>query len=268
MQADPEKILPPSRELLLLEARSILEFGAFFALLPWLRTAPRGDGHPVLVLPGLLASDVSTLPLRTFLANCRYSVHGWEQGTNLGPREGVEERMLGRLRELRQRYNRKVSLVGWSLGGSYARRLARKAPEDVRLVISLGSPFTGNPRASNVWRLFELVSGKEVEDLSRQTAALPALTVPVTSIYSRSDGIVAWQNCIEQEGPLAENIEVEGSHSGLGHNAAALYAVADRLAQREGEWRPFDRASAPAPMYPDPHRDGESAKTTHERSRT
>ena len=176
--------------------------------------------------------------------------------------------MLGRLRELRQRYHRKVSLVGWSLGGSYARRLARKSPEDVRLVISLGSPITGNPRASNVWRLFELVSGKEVEDLRRQTAALPALTVPVTSIYSRSDGIVAWQNCIEQEGPLAENIEVEGSHSGLGHNAAALYAVADRLAQREGEWRPFDCARAPARMYPDPHRDGESAMTTHERSRT
>ena len=255
MQTDPEKIAAPSRELLLLEVRAVWEFGAFFASIPWWRTTPRGDGHPVMVLPGLLASDVSTLPMRTFLANCGYDVHGWEQGRNSGPREGVEEKMLERLHELKLRAGRKVSLVGWSMGGNYARRLARKLPDNVRLVISMGSPFTGNPKATNVWRLYEMVSGQKVDDAYRHSAAQQPLAVPTTSIYSRSDGIVAWQNCIEQESPLTENIEVEGSHSGLGHNPAALHAVADRLAQPEGAWRPFDRSKAPGWMYPDPRRD-------------
>jgi len=254
MRIDAKTIAAPSRELLLLEMRAIWEFGAFFASLPWLRTAPRGDGHPVLVLPGLLASDISTLPMRTYLADLGYAVHGWEQGRNAGPREGVEEKMLERLRHLTRRHGRRLSLVGWSLGGNYARRLARKSPEDVRLVISMGSPFTGNPRATNVWRLFEMVSGKKVDDVG-SSGATPPLSVPVTSIYSRSDGIVAWQNCIEREGPRAENIEVEGSHSGLGHNPAALYAVADRLAQPEGEWQPFDRGKMPGRIFPDPRRD-------------
>ena len=244
----------------MLEMRAIWEFGAFLATLPWLRTAPRGDGHPVLVLPGLLASDVSTLPMRTYLADRGYAVHGWELGRNAGPRDGVEEKMLERLKNLRQRHGRKVSLVGWSMGGNYARRLARISADDVRLVISMGSPFTGNPKASNVWRLFEMVSGRKVDDAHRRSATQQPLPVPSTSIYSRSDGIVAWQNCVEQEGAQAENIEVEGSHSGLGHNPAALYAVADRLAQAEGEWRPFDRSKTQGMAYPDPRRDQEEVQ--------
>ena len=133
---------PPSRTLLLLEGRAIQELGAFMLLRPWLGVAPRGDGHPVLVFPGLLASDFSTRPLRSFLKAQGYAVHGWKQGRNLGLRPGVEGDMLDRIDELHGRYGRrKISLVGWSLGGIYARRLAHRAPAQVRQVISLGSPF-------------------------------------------------------------------------------------------------------------------------------
>lgn len=251
LKTDPKA--PPSRELLLLEFRAIGELGAFFSMIPWLRMAPRGDGHPVLVLPGFTAGDMSTRPLRAFLTDRGYKAHGWKQGQNLGPRPGVEEGMDARLRELHQRYGRKVSIIGWSLGGVYARELARRTPEQVRQVISMGSPFAGHPRASNAWRLFEATSGRTVESLDRDTMKLPP-PVPATAIYTRSDGIVAWQGCLEQASPTTENIEIEGSHSGLGHNPLALYAIADRLAQPEGEWKPFHRDGARSLLYPDPQR--------------
>jgi len=252
-RSDPSA--PPSRELLLLELRAGFELGAFFAMAPLLRFAPTGDGHPVLVLPGLAASDLSTRPLRAFLRDRGYRAHGWKLGRNLGPRHGVEAEMQQRLAELAGRYGRKVSLIGWSLGGVYAREMARRAPHDVRSVITLGSPFAGEPRASNAWRIYETMSGRQAHDWpGREAMKLPP-PVPSTAIYSRSDGIVAWQGCLEREGPMSENIEVEGSHSGLGYNPAVLYAIADRLAQPEGRWRPFDRSGLRSLVYPDPHRD-------------
>jgi pimeloyl-ACP methyl ester carboxylesterase len=246
---------PPSRQLLLLELRAIWELSAFFAAYPLLRLAPRGDGHPVLVLPGLAASDLSTRPLRRFLKDQGFKPHGWKLGPNHGPRPGVEDRMRSRLDELFARHGRKVSLVGWSLGGVFARELARRTPEQVRCVITLGSPFAGEPRASNAWKLYERASGRKVEDWPDRLGMRRAPPVPATAIFSRSDGIVAWQGCLEREGPTAENIEVEGSHCGLGHNPAVLYAIADRLAQAEGAWRPFDRSGLRGLVYRDPQRD-------------
>jgi pimeloyl-ACP methyl ester carboxylesterase len=244
----------PSRELLLLEVRAIAELAAFFSMLPLLRLAPGGDGHPVLVLPGLAASDVSTRPLRAFLRDRGYRAHGWKLGRNLGPRTGVETSMQARLAELHARYGRKVSVIGWSLGGVYARELARRAPAQVRSVITLGSPFAGEPRASNAWQLYELASGRRADDWPERERMKEAPPVPATAIFSRSDGIVAWQGCLEREGPASENIEVEGSHSGLGHNPVVLYAIADRLAQPEGQWHPFDRSGLRGLVYPDPRR--------------
>jgi pimeloyl-ACP methyl ester carboxylesterase len=245
---------PPSRLLLALEVRGILELQAFFAAYPLLRYAPRGDGHPVLVLPGLSASDISTRPLRSYLKAQGYAAHGWKLGLNHGPREGVEAGIDARLAELVGRYERKVSLIGWSLGGVFAREAARRAPELVRQVITLGSPFANEPKASNAWRLYEILSGRRVDDWpGRETMKLPP-PVPSTAIYTRTDGIVAWQGCREQESPTTQNIEVEGSHSGLGHNPAVLYAIADRLALPEGEWSPFDRGGLRGMLYPDPHR--------------
>src|ERR1700740_1603102 len=213
---DPSK--PPSRLRLALEVRGIWEFQAFVAAYPLLQQAPRGDGHPVLVLPGLAASDVSTRPLRTYLRTQGYAAHGWKQGPNHGPRPGVEAGIDGRLAELAQRYDRKVSLIGWSLGGVFAREAARRSSDLVRQVITLGSPFANEPKASNAWRLYEVLCGLRVGDrLNRQAKQLPP-PVPSTAIYSRTDGIVAWQGCLEQDSWQTQNIEVEGSHCGLGHN--------------------------------------------------
>ncbi|HEX7436844.1 MAG TPA: alpha/beta hydrolase, partial [Caldimonas sp.] len=160
MDAQHEDLPPPSRLLMLMEGRAVLGLAAFYAALPWLRTAPPGDGHPVMVLPGLAASDASTGPLRGYLAKLGYAVQGWELGRNLGRRQVVDLHLVPRLRELCARTGRSVSLVGWSLGGILAREMAKRAPQDVRLVITLGSPFAGGGRASNVARLLEAVSGR------------------------------------------------------------------------------------------------------------
>jgi pimeloyl-ACP methyl ester carboxylesterase len=247
----------PSTALMFLETRAVPELGAFWLLRPWLSILPSGDGHPVLVLPGLLADDGSTRPLRGFLNAHGYRAHGWKLGRNMGLRGSVEADMLARIDELYDRYGgRKVSLVGWSLGGLYARQLAKLVPEKVRCLISLGSPFAGSPKSTNAWRAYELASGGKVEDLDLLTHDLAETPpVPTTSIFSRTDGICAWQGCLNVDGPQAENIEVMGSHLGLGHNPAVVFAIADRLAQPEGEWKKFDRRGLRALAFPDWQRD-------------
>src|SRR6201995_1009713 len=149
MSATAQTLRPPSRTLMFMETRAIHEFGAFLGALPLLSLAPRGDGHPVLVFPGLMASDVSTRPLRSFLKNKDYAVSGWRQGRNYGLRPGVQHAMVGLVEELNDAHGRKISLVGWSLGGLYARQLAKMMPDRVRSVITLGSPFAGSPRSTN-----------------------------------------------------------------------------------------------------------------------
>src|SRR6201992_2716406 len=121
MSATAQTLRPPSRTLMFLEGRAVNEFGAFLGALPLLSLAPRGDGHPVLVLPELVASDASTRPLRSFLKNKGYAVSGWRQGRNLGLRPGVQNAMTDLVHELSDTHRRRVSLVGWSLGGLYAR---------------------------------------------------------------------------------------------------------------------------------------------------
>jgi pimeloyl-ACP methyl ester carboxylesterase len=253
-------VQPPSKLLLLLEGRAFTELGFLYWTYPLLRTAPHGDGHPVLVLPGFVVSDSSTLSLRYFLKSRGYAVQGWGFGQNWGrnwhPHHGLAKDLVARVTALAAQTGRKVSLVGWSLGGLYARELARTVPECVRLVITMGSPFTGHPKANNVWRLFEMISGTRIDDwdpelLERSREPLP---VPSTSIYSRSDGVVAWQCSLESEGPKRENIEVISSHCGLGHHPLALYAIADRLAQPEGRWRPFRRTGLRRLLYRTPQR--------------
>ncbi|MFO1225726.1 lipase family alpha/beta hydrolase [Roseateles sp.] len=229
----------PSGWLLALESRAPLEYLALMAALPWMRQLPQGDGHPVMIFPGLGANDTSTAPLRALLDSLGYHTHPWGQGFNFGPRTGVLERCEHDLRRLRQRFGRKPSLVGWSLGGLYARELAKACPDEVRSVVTLGTPFAGHPRATHAWRFFELVSGQNSHDPALLDQLRQPPPVPTTSIYSRSDGIVAWHCSVNEPGPLVENIEVHASHIGLGFNPMALYALADRLAQAEGHWQPF-----------------------------
>jgi len=256
MSVAAQTLSPPSKTLMLLEGRAISELGAFLGALPLLSLAPRGDGHPVLVLPGLVASDVSTRPLRAFLRTRGYAVCGWRQGRNLGLRDGVQDAMVDLVQELNDTHGRKVSLVGWSLGGLYARQLAKMMPERVRSVITLGSPFAAGPKATNAWRVYEIASGRRAdeEDLRFGGALSSPPPVPTTAIFSRTDGVCAWQGCVEKTSAMSESIEVESSHCGMGHHPAAVYAVADRLAQPEGEWAPFDRSGWRSVVYPDPHR--------------
>lgn len=255
MNAAVHHTAPPPRRLMLIESRALWELSAFFSAYPLLRLAPRGDGHPVLVVPGLAAGDLSTRPLRAFLRAQGWAAHGWRIGSNHGPRAGVEQRLQQRLAELHERYGRTVSVIGWSLGGVFARETARRAPEQVRQVITLGSPLSGHPKATNAWRLYEFLSGRRVDDWPHLEQMRQSPPVPSTAIYSRSDGIVAWQCSLELPGPTADNIEVEGSHCGLGHNPLALYAIADRLNQPEGQWRHFERRGWRALVYRDPMRD-------------
>ena len=249
-------VKPPSALLAFTELpRALAELGSLPLASPLLYSAPRGDGHPVLVLPGFVTTDISTGVLRRYLDRLGYDAHAWELGRNLGPRAiGVQgERLIERLDTVHALTGKTVSLIGWSLGGVMARQVARRRPDAVRQVITLGSPFAGDPRASNVWRTYEKLTGQKIGDKGtqeqlRESAIAPP--VPSTAIYSKGDGIVAWQNCVEPEAALTDNIEVFGSHCGLGVNPAVLYAIADRLAQPDGAWTPFERSGLRAIVYP------------------
>ncbi len=234
------ELKPPNALMLMLEGRAPMEFAALLAAAPWLARLPEGDGHPVLVFPGLCANDLTTIPLRRFLRARGYAPYAWEQGLNLGPRAGVLDGCMRRARKLAEQHRTPISLVGWSLGGVYAREVAKALRDGVRCVVTLGAPFAGHPRATNAWRFYELLNGKAGHDaaLIRQVRTPPQ--VPTTSIYSRSDGIVAWQCSINDDAAHTENIQVSASHFGLGVNPLALYAVADRLAQHPASWQRFD----------------------------
>jgi len=237
----------PSPALLLLEGRVLLELAALLPARPLLRRAPQGDGHPVLVLPGFMGSDLSTRPLRAFLRERRYGVHGWKLGRNTGPSPEVAAGMARRLAELADRYGRRVSLVGWSLGGVYARELARRFPDRVRQVITLASPFR-DVEASNVPRALIRRRGRLPDEADYRALLAAPIPVPSTAILSRSDGIVAWRSCLEDPGPTSESLEVAASHLGMGFHPVVLLLIADRLAQPENAWRPF----RPPPGWPWP----------------
>ncbi len=202
--------------------RTMLEVGSLFASAPYLQLVARGDGHPVVVLPGFTASDQSTRILRQYLRSIGYDARPWNLGRNLGLREiGAFDALHEELVRVSDNAGQRVSLIGWSLGGVHARNLAKRAPQQVRQVISLGSPLGRSPGAG----------------------------VPCTAIYSRSDGIVAWRMAMEELSPLTDNIEVYGSHCGLGFNPAVYYAIADRLAQPDGQFEPFSRAGWRTAIY-------------------
>jgi hypothetical protein len=233
------QIKAPSFALLALEALASWEFGAGIVSWPFLQRAPKGDGHPVLVYPGLGAGNYSTILLRQFLKNRGYAAYPWKLGVNLGPRRGVIRGCIEQIEELHLKFGRKVSLIGWSLGGFYAREIAKFMPDMVRFVITLGTPFAGPPRANHAWYFYELVSGQKVDDPTFYTNFSEPPPVPTTSIYSRTDGIVAWQSCLQDESPNTENIEVVASHMGMGANPFTLLVIADRLAQPEDGWEPY-----------------------------
>jgi pimeloyl-ACP methyl ester carboxylesterase len=239
----------PSRRRLLAwtePARAVASTGALVAGFPLLRYAPRGESHPVLVLPGLMASDLSTRVLRAWLGRLGYPVVGWALGRNRGPTQEVVSELPRLVDRLAREHGTTVSIVGWSLGGIYARRLARRAPRQVRQVISLGSPFAladqpvDDSPGARVHRRLAPVHANGRIHRSRGSLARP-LAVPSTAVYSKWDGVVDWRACRQEPGPTSENIAVRSSHLGMGHDPAVLWVVADRLALPRHEWRPFER---------------------------
>ena len=246
-----DTIRRPSLLLTLLEYRALAELFAYAWFYPLMHLAPRGDGHPVLVVPGFLTSGTSTSPLRHIVKRLGYKGHCWKMGRNFGPLRVEIEKVMHRMQELRWRYEQKVTLVGWSLGGFYVRELARMAPEDTRQVITLGSPLRhiDYTSASRVYLRLNghFVDHIDEEILDRVEEPPP---VPTTSIYSRSDGVVPWQCSLEKDAPQTQNVRVFGSHCGLGHNPSALWVILDRLAQPEAEWKPFDAGACSHLLYP------------------
>jgi pimeloyl-ACP methyl ester carboxylesterase len=246
-----EGLKPPSRLLWLTEGRWFVEGAFALASAPLLLGAPRGDGHPVLVLPGFLTSDASTALLREYIKRLGYETHGWDLGRNFGGVERMRHALLARLAAIHEGSGRRVSIVGWSLGGVYARMLAVEAPQHVRSVVTLGTPFSRDPRATNISRIYHAITGEgPSEEEYELQHLLPHefdkighdIDVPTTSIYSKLDGIVNWRASLLRTNSRTENVEVIGaSHIGLGVNAPVLWAVADRLAQEDGEFAPFAR---------------------------
>ena len=241
---DRPRIRRPHRWLSLAEpVRAPQELAAFYAAFPFLALGRRGDGHPVLVLPGMLAGDASTRPLRRVIAARGLQAVPWRMGRNLGPSPEVLAAIPRRIGELHRESGRTVSLVGWSLGGVLAREFARRCPQHVRDVITLGSPLrlqpAGRAHATGAGQVYQALRPLHDPDFAGRAREAGRVPCPSTSIYSRSDGVVPWQASIDDVDDRHENVEVVASHCGLGVSPVAVAVVLDRLTQPEGAWRPY-----------------------------
>ncbi len=241
-----EKFRPPSSLLYMTEPlRAMMDLGALHLSEHWLSSLRGGDGHPVLVIPGFTAGDRSTSVLRNFLSSLGYLPCGWKQGVNFGARDELFKGTGELLVQLHEQYDCRVSIVGQSLGGIYARELAKELPDAVRQVITLGSPFNdpegSGSKLSGLYKLFNPENQKNARQLKQEGLDLHAPPpVPTTSIYSKFDGICHWRACLQRgDYDNVQNVEVLSSHTGMGVNAQAMFVIADRLSQRRGEWKPF-----------------------------
>ena len=210
---------------------------------------PAGDGHAVVLFPGLASDRHAVGPLKGFCTGLGYAAHDWGRGFNTGP-QGDPDRWLDGLADhvdaITSNRRGAISLVGWSLGGIYAREVAKRLGGRVRQVVTIGTPFAGASHQTRAGLVYRVLNGRRpVLDAAMRKALRTAPDVPTTSIYSRSDGVVAWQACIQPgEQAHTQNIEVSGSHCGLGWNAEVFGILADRLSQPERAWQRY----APKPI--------------------
>jgi pimeloyl-ACP methyl ester carboxylesterase len=225
-------------------ARATGEVAALLPAAPWLATAPRGDGHAVLVLPGFGAGDLFTAPMRHFLRARGFDAHGWKHGPNWGRWDALEAIVVPEIERLHALSGAPVSVIGASMGGLYARAAAHVVPDKIRCVVTFGSAAGGPHRSNYVWPLFEAVTAQSADMMS-----VPPPLVPSTSVFSRSDGLADWQPCVQEDGDFTENIEVVSSHLGMISHPASLYLAADRLAQAPGAWAPFTPPAAARLLY-------------------
>ena len=225
---------PPSALLALSDGpRALADAACLAVAAPFLRKLPKANGsQSVMVLPGFLGSDGGNGPLIRFLRGLGYTTKGWGQGRNLGV-GGLDRDELGRrVESLARAGSGKVSLIGHSLGGIYAREMARTEPEWIHQVITLGSPFSGGDQTtSHASRLYKRLNPQKTTEERGSALSIPP-PVPTTAIYTKADGVVNWRTSC-QEGSYAHvhNIEVMGSHIGLNLNAAVWYWIAKKLAQ-------------------------------------
>ena len=234
----------PSVFWLMTEAvRAVTELGVSYPYQKIYNKTPKGDGHPVLILPGFLASKHSTKVLRNFVNKAGYTAYDWGIERNWGKIEYLPF-LIQRIEELHQKHNQQVTLIGWSLGGVFARQIAKERPNLTRQIITLGSPFLDIAKPNNIAWLHTLLNGgktaKELHPHLLTNLPLPA-PVPTTAIYSKEDGIVPWKACMEKEvDHLHQNIQVHGSHCGLGMNSSVLHIIADRLQYSKENWQHFE----------------------------
>lgn len=235
----------------LLELRAPLEAVTLLPILPLLQCAPKGDGQPVLILPGFMTGDGSTYILRRFLDKQGFKTYPWGQGRNPGLQEVIYSNLEQLVEKIYLECGQKVSIVGWSLGGIYARALGHKVPRFISNIITLGSPFALNSSystdevgvSSTIVKLYERLNPNIKDDnlVNGEPIWEEAPPVPSSSIFSKNDGIASWKYCIDDIGATTENIKIAGSHSGLTHNPMVLYILSERLSQREGHWKPFNK---------------------------
>ena len=218
----------PGLTRLLREAGALLELRARSVLALRGARPGIGRGRPVMVIPGFLATDFSTVILRRTLEEAGYRVHGWGLGMNFGARRDLLERLEHRL--TRAARHGPVSLVGWSLGGLYSRELAKRRPEQVAQVITLGSPFSGDVRANNAWWLYEMLNDHKVDAPPVEVRLTEKPPVPTIAIWSRADGIVAPASARGEPHECDRSVELDCTHMGFMTAACAMQAVLDALA--------------------------------------
>ncbi len=225
-------ISPPPTRLLLGEVRGAFEPARLLLRAPMLARLPRGRGELVLTLPGYGANEASMFVLQGFLQLLGYRTAGWGIGRNLGDVGRILPRVLGRMDELAATSGEPLHLVGWSLGGYIAREAARERPDLVRSVVTLGSPVVGGPKYTTVAERYRR-QGIDLDEIERIVDARydRPLAVPVTAIFSRGDGVVAWEACIDRRSPGIEHVEVKTTHVGLGFCPEVYSVVAERLAR-------------------------------------
>lgn len=193
------------------------------------RLGERGpaDAPPLMVIPGFLANDRTTLGLQRALAKAGYRVTGWGFGINRGVRPDTIERIVGRLEAFAR--GRPVVLVGWSLGGIYAREVAKARPDLVEKVVTLGSPFSGDRRSNNVWRLYEWVAGHPVDEPPIPSDPAVKPPVPTLAIWSRRDGIVAVGAARGKPGERDRELELDCSHMGFAVSGKAYPKIVEAV---------------------------------------
>lgn len=229
-----DQIAPPPRWHMMLEGRVGAEVSMLMLQLPLLRMQVKHGQGPVMVLPGFMADDSSTWLLRRFLSSLGYSVSAWGMGLNRGAMMQYLPPLIEKLEGMSEHAGQLSSLVGWSRGGTLSREIARDRPDLIKNVVTMGSPVRGGVNASSIGRLVMAQSGltaDQINQMLRERQQRP-INTPITAIYSKTDGVVSWQACVDDLNPNVTHHVVEGSHSGLGFNADVYRLVAKSLAEQ------------------------------------